>query len=58
MKNEVLLELAARWEREAVTPENQDGSKDAVIENAVNRGRRTAIRESADILRMLVKILG
>jgi len=58
MNNEVLLELAARWEQDAITPEVQDGSKESEIANAVNEGRRIGIRDSADILRMLVKILG
>jgi hypothetical protein len=58
MKKEVLLELAARWERDAETPETQDGSDEAKIPNAKAAGRREGLRECADGLRSLVELLG
>lgn len=58
MKDAVLLELAARWERDAVAPECQDGSPAAVVSNAEAHGRRQGLRECADALRMLVQLLG
>lgn len=58
MKDAVLLELAERWEREAVTPDNQDGSPEAERENAIDQGNRGAKRECADTLRTLVDMLG
>ena len=58
MKKAVLLELAARWEQDAIEPENQDGSEQAVLPNAVQQGIREGRRECADGLRMLVDLLG
>ncbi|WP_168442425.1 hypothetical protein [Pontiella desulfatans] len=58
MKNEVLIELAERWEREAVTPKCQDGAPEAEMGNAVRKGQRETKRECADTLRTLVSILG
>lgn len=58
MKKEVLLILADRWERDAVTPDAQDGSKEAEILNAVQQGIREGKRECADGLRTLVEMLG
>jgi len=59
MKDEILLELANKWMRDA-DPKNQveDGSDDAKIGNAVSRGHRECKRECADTLRSLVAILG
>ena len=58
MKDAVLLELAARWERDSAAPESQDGSPAAVVSNAEAHGRRQGLRECADGLRMLVQLLG
>lgn len=58
MKDAILLELATRWEREAKTPEIENGSDEAKIPNAVARGHRECKRECADALRMLVSVIG
>ena len=58
MKDAVLLELVARWEREAKAPECEDGSEAAKIPNAIASGERRALRACADTLRMLVNMLG
>ena len=58
MKDAVLLELVARWEREAKAPECEDGSEAAKIPNAIASGERRALRACADTLRMLVDMLG
>lgn len=58
MKALILLELAKRWELDAVEPEVQNGSDEAKIANAVAKGERQAKRECADSLRMLVSLLG
>ncbi|MCK4827109.1 hypothetical protein KA005_65865 [bacterium] len=58
MNNEVLLELAARWERDARPVGAEDGSEEARIGNAVQQGQRECKRECADTLRTLVKMLG
>lgn len=56
MKSEILLELAKRWENDAVEPSVKDGSEDARIPNAIEQGERQAKRECADTLRTLVQI--
>lgn len=58
MKDAVLLELASRWERDAVAPECEDGSPEAAHRNAVEHGIRQGRRERAEALRMLVQLLG
>lgn len=58
MKSAVLLELAARWERDAEQPKVQDGSETARERNAIDKGHREAKRECADTLRALVAMLG
>lgn len=58
MNSFILLELAKRWEQDAVEPENQDGAPEAAIGNAIAKGERQAKRECADALRMLVNLLG
>ncbi|MDD3814412.1 MAG: hypothetical protein PHZ02_07175 [Desulfocapsaceae bacterium] len=58
MKDVILLELAERWEREAKTPEIEDGSDDAIIDRAMAKARRECKREDADTLRVLVSMLG
>ena len=58
MKNAVILELAARWEKDAIDPEVCDGSEDARIPNAKASGAREQLRACADTLKMLVQIIG
>lgn len=58
MKSLILLELAKRWEEDAVEPQCQDASPSAQEFNAIAKGERQAKRECADTLRMLVSILG
>jgi len=59
MKNEILLELANRWMRDADPSEKvEDGSDAAKIGNAVAQGHRECKRECADTLRLLVNVLG
>lgn len=58
MKSSILLELAKRWEEDAVEPQTQDGSPSAQEGNAIRKGERQAKRECADALRMLVGLLG
>jgi hypothetical protein len=58
MKDAVLLEMAARWERDAKPPDVENGSEDAKIPNAFSAGERQGIRACADGLRMLVSLLG
>ncbi|AEJ02207.1 hypothetical protein Nit79A3_2435 [Nitrosomonas sp. Is79A3] len=54
MKNAILIELAKIWTSQAETPEIQDGSEDAKLRNARDKGARETKRECADTLRMLV----
>lgn len=58
MKSVILLELARRWELDAVEPKCQDGSVGSEIHNAIGEGERRAKRECADALKMLVQLLG
>ena len=58
MKDAVLLELAARWERDAKEPDCCDGSESAKIPNAKAQGERETLRMCADTLRSLVQMLG
>lgn len=58
MKDAVLLELAARWERDAKTPDYQDGHESAREANAKAQGARETLRACADTLRSLVQMLG
>lgn len=57
MKPEILLELAARWERDAIEPQTENGAPEAQRQNDVNQGIRAGKRECADGLRMLVSLL-
>lgn len=58
MKDAVLLELAARWESDAIAPDVTDGSEAAKVPNAIAQGERQALRACADTLRSLVQMLG
>jgi len=53
-----LIELAEKWERDAVTPQVEDGSPGAEIMNAKARGGREQLKACANDLRMLVQVLG
>jgi hypothetical protein len=55
MKGEILLELAAKWERDATYfPVEEEGNEP----NKKAEGHREAKRECADAIRMLVSIMG
>lgn len=58
MKDAVLLELASRWQAEAIAPITEDGSEEAKIGNAIRRGNRETKRECADTLVTLIEIIG
>lgn len=58
MKDAILLELARRWEWEAATPETADGAPEAQINNAIDKGKREAMRACVGTIRSLVQILG
>lgn len=58
MKDAVLIELAARWERDAKEPQCQDGAVEAVVTNAKAQGARETLRMCADTIRSLVHLLG
>lgn len=57
MKDVILLELARRWDLDAVPPDCEDGSPEAQRSNGIAEGRREAKRECADTLRTLVSLL-
>ena len=57
MKNEVLLELAARWDLDARNPVCEDGAPEAERQNHINEGIRQGKRECADMLRTLCSLL-
>ena len=58
MKEQILNELAAKWERDAVPPNCEDGSESAKIGNARADGFRKGQAQCADQLRQLIKLLG
>lgn len=60
MRDSILLELAARWEREAapVATSAASQSNERDHGDAIGRGHREAKRECADTIRTLVKMLG
>ena len=53
----VLLEMASRWENDAVAPEKEDGSPLAQRGNDLSKGIREGKRECADGLRTLISLL-
>jgi len=57
MNPAILLELAARWDRDAEDPNCTDGSPDAKYSNGVAAGMRHSKRECADALRSLISLL-
>jgi len=58
MKDEILIELADRWDREANINLAIDASEEAKVGNALAQGHRECKRECADALRVLVSLLG
>lgn len=58
MNESVLYELAHKWDRDAKTPECQDGSPDAQRSNDIAEGIRKGKRECADCLRSLIQLIG
>ena len=62
MKKAILLEIAARWERDAQVHFNGDkwsrveSSEAEELARAVEQGRRECKRECADLIRMLVDV--
>ena len=58
MKDAILIELAARWERDAVEPNCQDDSDEARIPEAKAQGERETLRMCADTIRSQVELLG
>ncbi len=57
MKDVILLELAQRWISEADGTSRAEAAQE-VVQNARSRGRREGLREAADMLKMLVSLLG
>jgi hypothetical protein len=57
MNPAILLELAARWERDAKQPECESGAPEAERQNHIDHGIRQGKRECADGLRSLVSLL-
>lgn len=55
MKDEILQELARRWDRDAKVLDDTD---EATAKNSYNQGRRETLRECADTVRALVSLLG
>lgn len=58
MKDEILLELAKRWETEADTYIHISDNKTEIAQLSLEQGNREAKRECADTLRTLVNIFG
>jgi hypothetical protein len=58
MKDAILLELAARWDRDGKPPQVEDGDPRAQMTNAEYKGERSAKRECANTLRELIRMLG
>lgn len=57
MNPSILLELAARWERDAITPDCESGDPGAQRQNNIDHGIRQGKRECADALRSLITLL-
>lgn len=52
------MELARRWDQDAIPPECEDGSEEGQRQALIAKGQREAKRECADTLRTLVSLLG
>ena len=57
MNPQVLLELVAKWEAKSQNPDCENVDSEASIENAVNRGYRSALKDCANQLNLLIKLL-
>lgn len=57
IKNAVIEAMIEKWNLEARSPECEDGSEHAKLENARNHGRREGMANCADQLRVLVDLL-
>lgn len=57
MNANLLLELAAKWERNNAEPMCEDGSDAGKLQSAEARGHRKALAAAADDLRTLVRLL-
>ena len=58
MKETILIELVRKWEKDAQDPEVMNGSPEAQIRNAEDRGIRKGIAMCACNLYELVLLLG
>lgn len=58
MNDAVLKALIAKWKRDAVPPEVEDGSAGAAVGNALSKGVRIAIEKCATDLEDLIRLLG
>ena len=58
MRDVILRALADKWDIDARSPGNEDGSDEAKIPNAIRKGQREAKRECAETLRTLLSIIG
>lgn len=57
MNSNVILELAAKWERNNTEPLVEDGSESGKLHSAEARGHRKAMSAAAEDLRTLVRLL-
>ena len=57
MNSTVILELAAKWERNNAEPMCEDGSDAGKLQSAEARGHRKAMAQAAEDLRTLVRLL-
>lgn len=58
MNEIVLKELAAKWARDAIQPNTEDGSPDAALGNALGKGVRMGLNSCASDLLKLIELLG
>ena len=58
MNSTLILELAAKWERNNTEPLCEDGSEAGKLQSAEARGHRKAMAAAAEDLRTLVRLLG
>jgi hypothetical protein len=57
MKKEVLEALVEKWRKDSVSPETQDGSKEAEVGNAKGDGFRKGLQVCAEDLESLIQLL-
>ena len=58
MKNSTLMELVAKWERDAKPPVVEDGGESAKLGNALAKGVRVGLGSAANDLKALILLLG